>query len=222
MALARLAPAARARLVPHVAALPDLYRAVLTTAGWLAIPKELSARVWLLAQVSAAIAGATDFALMQRTADAWAAATSPSLVPKLKKPTRVEISQAEELLAYKAQIRGGKPPGAETRRKRPVDAGITFTHAWNFYMAQQWKLFDMPSKEKRAHIALLWRNLSVDQKDYWREQYQELLELGRDIYKGAIVSREAKAAALKSLFELKQRVAERKKKRRLLTMDIDV
>lgn len=88
---------------------------------------------------------------------------------------------------------------------------VTFTNAWNYYMTVNYNKYSaLPSKEARQRVGTDWRQLSLDEKEYFRQEYGKLLNLGKDILHGKIVDKEVKELASKKLWESKERTRLRK------------
>lgn len=208
---------------------PEKFNGVFTKFGWVLVPKTHVARGWtqsrlneFLEQKLPAQEGKTaaKFDEIQKFVDEWAADVSLKEKPAVKKKSAADVKHEENLKLFLQQLReevkkGDKKKVRTTRVKKNVTNGdVTFTHAWNYFMTKQYSQFKLlPEAEARAKVGLMWRLMSMDEKDVYREEYSQLLQLGKDIYHGKIVDREVKMKAVERLNLSKERSLAKKLKK---------
>lgn len=158
---------------------------------------------------------------VQQETDIWGATVDLSEKPVYKKRTAADVKQEVDLRLFLLQLREeGKYKGEKkrlrtSRVKRDISNGnVTFTHAWNYFMAKSYPKFrHLSESEARSTIGQQWRLMSMDEKDVYREEYSQLLQLGKDIYHGKIVDRETKMKAVERLNISKQKSLDKKLKK---------
>lgn len=177
--------------------------------GWFLIPKTHFAPRWTTKAVNEAIekkikAGLVEegnFEGLQDVVDAWAETTDLDNKPAVQKRTRADLQRLRDQALYRSQIKENVdktlPIKATAklgpRTRAPTTRAVSFIHAWNYYLALHHKEHvHLGSKEARKQVAHQWNLLSDEEKESYREAYAELLEQGKDFYKGEIVSREEK------------------------------
>lgn len=215
-----------ARLKLH----PELYNGVFTKFGWVLVPKTHCARGWTQSQLNEALEARfghsadsklPSFDEIQEAVDSWGATVDLNEKPVVKKKSAAELKHELDLKLFLQQLKqegrytGEKKRLRVSRVKRDISNGdVTFTHAWNYFMAKSYpKYKHLPESDARSRIGLEWRLMSMDEKDVYREEYSQLLQLGKDIYHGEIVDRETKMKAVERLNLSKRRSTERKLKK---------
>lgn len=211
---------------------PELYNGVYTRFGWVLVPKTHCARGWTQSRLNEALEakfgnpdapGALLPSLLQvqLETDAWGARVDLAEKPVFRKRSAADVKHELDLKLFLLQLREeGKYKGEKkrlrtSRVKRDISNGnVTFTHAWNYFMAQSYPRFKHLSEaEARTAIGQEWRLMSMDEKDVYREEYSQLLQLGKDIYHGKIVDRETKIKAVERLNISKQKSLDKKLKK---------
>lgn len=177
--------------------------------GWFLIPKTHFAPRWTAKAINKVIEDnivedskeAKDLESLQKLVDEWAETVDLKEKPKVEKKTRADVKRQKDQALYRSQIREDIVKQADpsvkskpTPRLKLLTANaVSFTHAWNYYLATHHKLYlHLGTKEARKQVAHDWNLLSVDDKEHYRQEYAALLEQGKDIYKGEIVSKEEK------------------------------
>lgn len=91
---------------------------------------------------------------------------------------------------------------------------LTALHAWNYFVAKKYPEFKhLLKREARAAVGLMWRRMSDGEKNFYRDEYAELLQGGKDILRGEIVDIEVKLKATEKFFKAKQNHRLRKQKK---------
>lgn len=214
---------------------PELFHGVFTRFGWVLVPKTHCARGWTQARLNEALEAkfgnpeepkdprecVPTLQQLQHETDLWSAAVDLAEKPVFKKRTAADMKHEVDLKLFLLQLREeGKYKGEKkrlrtSRVKRDISNGnVTFTHAWNYFMAKSYPKFKHLSEaEARSSIGQEWRLMSMDEKDVYREEYSQLLQLGKDIYHGKIVDRETKIKAVERLNLSKQKSLDKKLKK---------
>ncbi|RLV83148.1 hypothetical protein JA9_003054 [Meyerozyma sp. JA9] len=177
--------------------------------GWFLVPKTHYAPRWTANAINQVIEEnisedsekAGDLESLQKLVDEWAETVNIEEKPKVEKKTRADAKRQKDQALYRSQIREDVVRQADptvkskpTPRVKISSAGaVSFTHAWNYYLATHHKQYmQLGTKEARKIVASNWNLLSVDDKEHYRQEYADLLKQGKDIYKGEIVSKEEK------------------------------
>lgn len=208
---------------------PDSFHGVLTKWGWVLVPRTHAARGWTQPQLNEFLGNHIQageklpFSDIQDIVDRWTLLVKLSDKPVARKRTKADVERDQNRRLYIEQLRedmaysgpvsdDGSGTILKPRPKKVIPSGqVTFTHAWNYFMAKQYsQIEDMTEKEKRVVVGQMWRGMSMDEKDVYREEYSQLLALGKDIFHGKIVDREVKRRAVEKLNESKQRLLRRK------------
>lgn len=208
---------------------PEYFNGVYTRFGWVLVPKTHIARGWTQPRLNKYLEQEmgkknkdepVDLDKVQVLVDKWASTVDLHGKPSIKKKSAAEVRYEENLKLFLQQLReevkdGDKRTQRSARLKKIVTSGdITFTHAWNYFMAKLYpKYSDLSEADARAKVGLTWRLMSMDEKDVYREEYSELLQLGKDIYRGKIVDREVKMKAVERLNLSKERIMAKKLKK---------
>lgn len=202
---------------------PELFNGMYTDFGWVLVPKTHVARGWTQPKINEVLhttfpnKDGLKFEQVQAAVDAWAQEVSLKDKPVAKKKNAAQVKEEEDLRLYFQQLREEDstkhaPLAMRALRvKRAAPTGnVTLINAWNFFMAKTYPQFKhLPPKEARRQVGMIWRTMSVDEKDVYRGEYLQLLELGKDILHGEIVDREVKIVALE-----RQRIAKEKSKQK--------
>lgn len=215
---------------------PDLYNGILTKFGWVLVKKSHVARGWTQSLLNKEldnklgnVSEKPDWEVVQKIADEWAETADISQIPQISKRTGAQVNKDNEMRLYLQQVRYEEPTeeseGAEDSEDPNIQSAkrelktykkinkeaVTFTNAWNYYMTVNYNKYSaLPSKEARQKVGTDWRQLSLDEKEYFRQEYGKLLNLGKDILHGKIVDKEVKELASKKLWESKERTRLRK------------
>ncbi|OBA20473.1 hypothetical protein METBIDRAFT_22916, partial [Metschnikowia bicuspidata var. bicuspidata NRRL YB-4993] len=214
---------------------PDLYNGVFTKFGWVLVKKTHVVRGWTQLQLNQVLEEKLgepldqhDWDTVQQYADEWVRTANANQVPKLKRRTMADKSREEDMKLYLQQLRYDETEEIsaddEKRRKRRLDGtkeikqhkeinknAVSFTNAWNYYMAVTYKTHEnLSPKERRVKVGTDWRQMSMDQKEVYRQDYTRLLNLGKDVLHGEIVDQEVKLKATQKLWEAKERARLRK------------
>lgn len=216
----------------HLKTNPELFHGVCTRFGWVLVPKTHCARGWTQSRlnevleakfgdIDTADAAGPSLQQVQLATDAWSDSVDLAEKPVFKKRTAADVKHELDLKLFLLQLREeGKYKGEKkrlrtSRVKRDISNGnVTFTHAWNYFMAKSYPRFKhLPESEARTSIGQEWRLMSMDEKDVYREEYSQLLQQGKDIYHGKIVDRETKIKAVERLNISKQKSLEKKLKK---------
>lgn len=128
---------------------------------------------------------------VQKVVDQWAATVDLSGKPIVVKNTNKEKARKKDDILYRSQLRG-LTRAATKKDAQPADR-VTFTHAWNYYLSiNMLKHGEGGRRAAKAKIAEMWNVLPVEEKEECRKAYAALLEEGKDIYRGRIVTIEEK------------------------------
>jgi len=204
---------------------PENFNGVHTNFGWVLVPKTHVARGWTQPKLNEYLLqhiqhDKPDLNEVQSLVDQWAASVDASSKPASKKKTAAEVRHEESLKLFLRQLKDEAAKGDRKRqrvarvRKNTLSGEVTFTHAWNYFMAKQYPLQKhLPEAEARAKVGLMWRLMSMDEKDVYREEYSQLLQQGKDIYHGKIVDREVKLKAVERLNLSKEKSLAKKLKK---------
>lgn len=204
---------------------PENFNGVFTKFGWVLVPKTHIARGWTQPRLNEFLElnlkqELPELNEIQSLVDTWASQVDLVDKPSVKKRSAADVRHEQDLKLFLQQLReeaqkGEKSRQRVTRVKRQVSNGdVTFTHAWNYFMAKQYAQFkDLPESEARAKVGSMWRAMSMDEKDVYREEYSQLLQQGKDIYHGKIVDRAVKMKAVERLNLSKERSLARKMKK---------
>lgn len=204
---------------------PEIFSGVYTKFGWVLVPKTHIARGWTQPRLNEYLSEHLQsenpvFDEVQPLVDQWATSVDPSSKPTIKKKTAAEVRNEEGWRLFLQQLKeeqklGEKKKLRAARIKKSVLSGdVTFTHAWNYFMAQQYPLHKHLSEaEARSKIGLIWRLMTMDEKDVYRQEYSQLLQQGKDIYHGKIVDREVKLKAVERLNLSKEKSLAKKLKK---------
>lgn len=204
---------------------PENFNGVFTKFGWVLVPKTHVARGWTQPRINEYLEqnvgdDKPDLNSVQLWVDTWASSVDLAEKPAVKKKSAADVRHEQDLKLFLQQLReeakrGEKPRQRVARVKKSVTSGdVTFTHAWNYFMAKLYGQFkDLPEAEARAKVGLIWRLMSMDEKDVYREEYSQLLQQGKDIYHGKIVDRAVKMKAVERLNLSKERSLAKKMKK---------
>lgn len=204
---------------------PENFSGVYTKFGWVLVPKTHIARGWTQPKLNDYLSQhiqreESHFEDVQPLADQWVASVDTSSKPVMKKKTAAEARHEEDMKLFLRQLKGEEKPGEKKKlrasrvKKNVLNGDVTFTHAWNYFMAKQYPLHKHLSElEARSEIGLMWRLMSMDEKDIYRQEYSQLLQQGKDIYHGKIVDREVKLKAVERLNLSKEKSLARKMKK---------
>lgn len=188
---------------------PQDHYAINCKYGWFFIPKTHFAPRWTVKAINQVIEDnivedpkmAEDLESLQKLVDVWAKTVDIKEKPNVEKKTRADVKRQKEQALYRTQLREDIVKQADpsvkskpTPRVKLLAANtVSFTHAWNYYFATHHKVYlHLGSKEARKAVASDWNLLSVDDKEHYRQEYAALLEQGKDVYKGEIVTKEEK------------------------------
>ena len=186
---------------------PYDFHAIHTNYGWFIIPKSYYAYRWTTLNIHKAIEDRfpdikdvpQSHEMLQKVVDDWAQKADLSTKPIMTKTTRADIKKQKEDALYRTQLKEDIPslvaPLKQTAvpKKRSKLGTVTFIHAWNYYFSiTHPKYSHLDKKESRREIANEWNAMTTEEKDDYREAYANLLNEGKDIHKGKIVSREEK------------------------------
>lgn len=205
-----------------------------TKYGWVMVKWSRIAKDWTTNELEKAIeqklgdqAHLADKYKIQEIAEEWEKNTAPSVVPSFetsKEDQRNEVN----LQLYKDQIKSEGPSSksksiltpklsskaAKTKAPTIDSMGLTTLHAWNYYLAQNYQKFShLLRKDARAAVGLLWRKLSIKEKNVYRDEYAALLATGKDILHGEIVDREVKMQATEKVNRAKANIKLKKEKK---------
>lgn len=204
---------------------PEQYCGVFTNRGWIYVKKTHVARGWtqslLDAEFGKSLAGKQSLTLeeIQAVADKWSQDVNLDDKPKFVKKTTAETRREDDLRLYLKQQNPTPDNFSEITKvmkevkatSKPVRNEITFTKAWNYYSTINYKKYTgLSPAETRRMVAESWKQLSVDEKDIWRNEYMELLNKGKDILRGEIVDREVKQRMVDRAKASKQRGKEKR------------
>lgn len=157
---------------------------------------------------------------LQKSVEEWCSKVSLKSKPKKHIISKSELENYQNEALYRQQLRDFDDEandldlesetcdkiddtGAQTKTKskttrkprepRARNDQLTFTHAWNyFYGTTNAKYSHLPAKERRPKVLSEWQSMSVSDKEAIRLEYQDLINSGKDIYKGKVISREEK------------------------------
>lgn len=209
--------------------------AVPTTYGWVKVLESHVAKHWTTAEIDKAIqqelgskADKADKYEIQRIAEKWQNLLNKKSVPKIKPRAKAEASATraseslfrEQLRPEEIRLCAGTLRGLYRLRPivpNPVILGPVLTlsvlHAWNYYVARHYKDYShLSDREARMAVAAAWNNMSLEEKNEYKEEYRTLLNQGKDILKGKIVDRETKLKATVVVLRAKERQRLRKNK----------
>lgn len=197
---------------------PDLYNGILTKYGWLVVPSTHVVRGWTQPLLNKLLderfeAGAQVQPLqIQAVADHWIETVDLKTKPKVRKVTLADKMREDDLKLYlqqlkeepgpKSKIKRLSPPRSLQKRAAATGGEVSFTNAWNYYMAVKYRDYDssvLLLADIRKELGTSWRLMTTYEKDAFREEYAALLQLGKDIYRGKIVDREVKDRAMERL-----------------------
>lgn len=199
---------------------PDNYHATFTKYGWFLVPKTHFANQWTLKQLEEVLLkqqeisslegpiglGDPRYEQLQEKIDEWVSATKVSDVPKVAAKTAKEKREAANRDLYVKQSMGHTTQrNKDSSGQKPTIERVTFTHAWNYYRSVQ----GIERRERGESldaklIAETWRSMGLHEKNQYRQRYAELLELGKDIFRGQIVDKE-----YKDLMNLKKKLSKK-------------
>lgn len=203
---------------------PDAFNGVYTKYGWFLVPKTHLTRVWTQSEVVKAIEAKdlqdSGYQAQQEVVDEWAENVDLKEKPKSVPRTAEQVRTEENIFLFRQQIKEEQhpeaPPGVERKRRitRNMNSStITYTHAWNYFVTVMYPKFkDMTWKESRLQISQIWRQMSLEEKDNYREEYAELLHQGKDIHRGKIIDRAEKVKILEKQSAAKDRLYAKKMK----------
>lgn len=180
---------------------PNDFRAVHTKFGWFLVPKKYTTQRWTREEVEKYIQEhAKDtsacVAELQPLVEQWVKSADLSTKPKSKRMTADEIEQYHNDMLYRSHIRDDPKLAANEPKKR-VKAktnGVTFIHAWNYYLSLTLPKYtpELGYKSARALASQQWRDMSTIEKEKHRAEYEQLLSEGKDIYHGLVVGEDEK------------------------------
>ncbi|CUM50932.1 uncharacterized protein AC631_01328 [Debaryomyces fabryi] len=186
---------------------PYNFHAIHTNYGWFIIPKPYYAYRWTTLNIHKAIEDRypdikevpRSHEVLQEVVDDWGRTVDISTKPIMTKTTRADIKKQKDEALYRTQLKEDIPSlsisskQTAVPKKRSRLGTVTFIHAWNYYFSiTHPKYSHLDKKESRREIANEWNALTTEEKDDYREAYANLLNDGKDIHKGKIVSREEK------------------------------
>lgn len=225
-------------LITFLAARPDRGKklerltGVPTEYGWVMVKWSRIAKDWTTRELNKAIeqklgdrAHLADKYEIQRIAEEWEQNVNPSLIPTVV-TSKDDQKREANLQLYRDQIKGDSSPKSSSVRKQSTTTkpaksasssdslGLSSLHAWNYYVAQKYQNYKhLLKKEARAAVGLLWRKLTSEEKDFYKDEYAALLATGKDILHGEIVDREVKIQATEKIIRAKENVRLRKQKK---------
>lgn len=175
--------------------------------------------------------------------DAWVDATPKSGIPKVKSTTKRAKAAREIEDLYVEQMREVVEPEqlsttelesdskditekkststTKATSKTPVDASALKTvHAWNYYVQLNTpKYKHLSTTEARRAIGQAWRDLSLLEKEKYKQELSEMLKSGVSIYNGKTIPLEEKEKYLKRFKVFKERSKKRMLKRAMAATD---
>lgn len=178
---------------------PQNYFGLYTRYGWYTVPKTHYAPVWTEKNVTKAVESAFSdiqknprpILEVQKVVDQWSDSVDISQKPAVVKNTLKEKARKKEDTLYKSQLRGLNR--ASSKQTTSAADRITFTHAWNYYLSVNMLKYEGGLRRAaKAEIASQWNVLPAEEKEECRKAYAELLEDGKDIFRGKIVTIEEK------------------------------
>lgn len=228
----------RRPLITFLAARPDRGKkldrltGVPTEYGWVMVKWSHIAKDWTTKELNKAIelklgdrAHLADKYEIQSIAEEWEQNVATSTIPSVE-TSKDDQKQQANLQLYRDQIKGEASSKMISERKlSPVSRssipktlsdslGLSTLHAWNYYVAQKYQDYKhLLKKEARAAVGILWRKLSSDEKNVYKDEYAALLATGKDILHGKIVDREVKIQATEKIIRAKENIRIKKQKK---------
>ncbi|KAJ8146662.1 hypothetical protein OY671_000270 [Metschnikowia pulcherrima] len=206
---------------------PELYNGVPTKYGWVLVRRTHVARGWTQASLNEKLDSkfgnaqqSLDRESIQEVVDDWVESVDIFQKPKTRKRSRADVNSDNDMRLYLQQSKFEDGTGTaekrtsetEVKSHKKIDSGaVTYTNAWNYYMTVTYPKFKhLPHKEARQTVGVQWRQLSLDEKEAYRQEYSSLLKQGKDILNGKIVDSDVKLQASQKLWEAKERTRLRK------------
>lgn len=219
---------------------PNLFTTIYTSKGWIAIPESVYLYKWTQEEIKKifdsneiinqysqnlqdhrinihkpAQNSKIPKSLLQQLVAEWAAQVNLASVPKTEKLTAKDAAKYKADALYRQQLRDdgqGPSPSPTSSRKNKVKKDVNYTHAWNYFLLILYR----EKGADRKIISQRWKEMNMDQKEHYRQEYMDLLLQGKDVHKGEIILAEQKAAInllhQKSKNARKQREKERSDK----------
>lgn len=194
---------------------PRDFSCVATKFGWFLVPKKVHVPRWTSVEVEKTIQDKcsdwTDddrsVARMQQVVDEWSAGLKPLAIPKPDRVSPSQIRQLEEEALYKLQLRedvlDAAPVAPVARKRKHVSkrgSTINYRHAWNYFFSISFSKLKKEGSTKKELTELVrnaWNELSADEKEKYRKEYENLIASGYDVYRSKIVTIEEKLALKK-------------------------
>lgn len=201
------------KLLQDVKSDPNNIDAVCTSYGWFLVPKKYVSRGWtesqldqLLLKIPGLKLGETIssedsiFEKAQEEIEKWVEQTKKSDIPNPEIETALTRKKAAEQALYITQYLGNslqRKDGAMVE-SRPKEERVSFTHAWNYFRSICGNEFRKEDgKIDQQAIVLKWKSMSKIEKNEYREAYMKVLQEGKEVFMGKIVTREFKDEWLK-------------------------
>ncbi|KAK6203276.1 uncharacterized protein RJT21DRAFT_25881 [Scheffersomyces amazonensis] len=207
---------------------PNKYSTILTKYGWFAIPSTHYGSKWTIANIESFIESQPQDSidtsnipqLQNLINEKWVPEADLSNIIKVKKLTPKEIAHQKNEELYMSQLIGDrtievdvndKSSNSDDGSSKKTTKKIGFIHAWNYYVSLEYTRRGGEYKKVKLEIAEAWKKISLEEKDYYRNEYIKLLESGKEILHGKVVDREVKLKQNQRREDAKRRAKERAK-----------